>query len=295
MRTVFASTACLLLLAGCGAAKRVVLQPAEVLHRSVVASNTLDSFSYALDAEFETAGTRDAAAMTGSLHLTGSLLRERTIATGIGFVNVRFAGDENAGPVELRIDGAYAMVPHQRPALRMDSISTVSGAVMVQHAAGERWISLPIDDSPTPMESAASIDQPRIALQSSAMQVTKDLGIEKFGGNDVYHYQVALNMEALETMFGTGQDGAFRETLQDRLKGELWIDADSFLLRRAAWSLEGVATPRGSANVHADVSVFDQKKAVAKVTPPMANRIEYPDDGIFATIFSGALLPFLSR
>lgn len=295
MRRVFASAAFLLLLAGCGPVKRAALQPAEVLHRSVVASNTLDSFSYAMDAEFEAAGTIDAAAMTGSLHLTGSLLRERTIATGIGFVNVRFAGGEKTEPVELRIEGAYAMVPHQRPALRVDSISTVSGSVMIEHDAGQRWISLPIDDSPSPMESAASIDQRWIALQSSAMHVVKDFGIENFGGSDVYHYQVALNMEALEAMFGPEQDGALRATLQDRLKGELWIDADSFLLRRAAWNLEGVPTARGNANVLVDVAVFDQNRAVAKVTPPMANRIEYPDDGIFATIFSGALLPFLSR
>jgi hypothetical protein len=295
MRTVFVATACLLvLLAGCSSSsKRVPLAPTEVLHRSVVASNTLDSFSYGLHALFRSSGNGSMSAMSGSLQLTGSLLHERTIATGMGITDVTFGDIEQ--PVGLRFEAAYAVVPHQRPTIRIDSISTMSGSVFLERDAGSRWISLPLDDAHSPLESTASIDQRWIALQSSAMHVTEDLGLVLVDGRETYHYRVALNVDALEAMFGREQNSDVRQTLQDHVRGELWIDADSFLLRHAYWTLDGLQTPRGQTSVSLDIWLFDQNRAKAKVTPPMPNQIEYPDDGIFATIFSGALLPFLSQ
>jgi hypothetical protein len=198
-------------------------------------------------------------------------------------------------PVGLRFEAAYAVVPHQRPTIRIDSISTMSGSVFLERDAGSRWISLPLDDAHSPLESTASIDQRWIALQSSAMHVTEDLGLVLVDGRETYHYRVALNVDALEAMFGREQNSDVRQTLQDHVRGELWIDADSFLLRHAYWTLDGLQTPRGQTSVSLDIWLFDQNRAKAKVTPPMPNQIEYPDDGIFATIFSGALLPFLSQ
>ena len=288
MRYLFAAAACLLA-AGC-TQPRVQLQPSEVLHASVVASNTLDSFSYALQAGIRLSED-GIAAMTGALRIDGTLRRERTIATGIGSMEVARPGP--LGMVMLRIDGAYALVPQQRPAIRVDGVSTASGGVMLQRDTERRWISLPLEDSPSPMQSASRIDQRWIALQTSALQVTKDLGLAEVDGRDAYHYAVALDVDALQAMFAGQDSQELRDTLRDRLNGEVWIDADTFLLQRAVWRLSDLQMPEGSLSMDLDVAVFDHNRAQAQIAPPMPNEIEYPDDAIFATIFSGALLPFM--
>lgn len=232
--------------------------------------------------------------MTGAIRSTGVLRRERTVATGELSVELSTPGSGSL-VTSTRIEGAFALVPQQRPMVRIDGVSTASGGVLFMRDAGMRWISLPFDDSPSPQPSPASlhVDRQWIGLQASAVEVRQDYGIETVGGISLYRYSVALKQEALDALIEPEQQ-ELRTLLRNQLSGEIWIDAKSFVLRRATWALHDAPLSRGEMTLRVDVSIFDHNVAKPSVQPPLSDAIEYPDDGVFATIFSGALLPFLS-
>jgi hypothetical protein len=269
------------------------LPSAEVLHRSALASNTLDSFGFTFDVDLELF-RKQIATMTGAIHGTGVVRKERSVATGE--LSVLLSTNSSGSlAVASRIDGAFAIVPQQRPMVRIDGVSTESGGILLMRDVGKRWISLPLDDDPAPQPSlsAQRVDQQWIGLQASALEVRQDFGIENVGGIRMYHYSVALKQEVIDALIDS-KDLGLKLLLRNQLAGEIWIDANSFVLRRASWKLHDLSLDRGMLSLRADVSVFDHNYAQAAVSPPLPNDIEYPDDGVFATIFSGALLPFLS-
>lgn len=293
LRSVMVGLVATVLCASCTQPEPLPLPPSEVLQRSAVASNTLDSFGFTFDVDL-TLFRKQIPTMTGSIRGSGVVRKERSVATGE--LSVLLSTNASGSlAVSSRIDGAFAIVPQQRPMVRIDGVSTESGGVLLMRDVGKRWISLPLDDDPAPQPSlsAQRVDQQWIGLQASALEVRQDFGIENVGGIRMYHYSVALKQEVIDSLVDSKENG-LKSLLRNKLTGDIWIDANSFVLRRASWKLHDLSVDRGALSVHADISVFDHNYAQATVATPLPNAIEYPDDGVFATIFSGALLPFLS-
>lgn len=110
------------------------------------------------------------------------------------------------------------------------------------------WFRLPSSGA----QSTSVTPDPRfLRLQSEAVRVQKDYGIEKNNGKSLYHYSVSIDRDRLAAFIRNASGSGSLQANTDLVKqletyeatGELWIDSETFLLSKAAWTIKNTQQP----------------------------------------------------
>ena len=123
--------------------------------------------------------------------------------------------------------------PH--PLLRTEAMQNLLG----------RWWKLQEQDMMSTAESVTP-DPSLLRAQAEIVHVTKSHGLEKLNGRTVYHYDVSIDKDKLATFLaklsrdsGESLDAksAVRSISDYHPTGELWIDAETFVVHRLLWNI----------------------------------------------------------
>lgn len=221
--------------------------PEAVIERSLQANQQLQNASFTIAARF-------------SFHMPGMS------RTAIGTVNIQGnlqnAGKQISSEFETRGvlsdpsgqgtwngNGSF-LIPDDGFAyanVRQFSFDPAGISAVFPNAAGMlgTWQRYPLSRTSSGTNTIAP-DPSFLRLQSAVIKVTRDRGIEQWNGRSVYHYNVEIDREKIRSYleYGMPRDrvnetkSLLNEIIQDmQSNGELWIDSETYLLRRASWSM----------------------------------------------------------
>jgi len=160
--------------------------------------------------------------------------------------------------------------------IRDDSASTFLPQDILEGISGVWWL-LPSDGTEA-FGTSVTPDPQIINAQSQVVRVSEDKGFATVDGHTTYHYVTAIDPEKLVTYFSelSLEEGglefdpqALRTFVEESdAQGELWIDAESFLLRRVEWSVNAVPLgPERMLSLRFSIDLTDQGSG-APVTIP---------------------------
>ncbi len=252
------------------------LPPQEVLKRALIAGHTLQSARFDAAAVLSPGdGAQLKLSAIGVLKGYGTSFRlegSGKLLGSAGLENAGFSGDvvlPGSGEAYLRVDKLE--IPG-----RQEVLEALFGTD--PEPLAHWWVTGYANSKEMPLAPDASM----IDSQLSALRMEKDDGLEKSGEEYEYHYELSVDREALQGLADSGLPPAGR--------GDVWIDARTFALRRAAWTLEDI--PMGNWSVHLYVDVrFSAHNQDVQLEIPYGQIPSLPQESIFATVFSGALLP----
>ncbi len=116
--------------------------------------------------------------------------------------------------------------------------------------------------------SGTSVDDPYLLpLPAALLTVTRDRGQTQWNHRTVYLYDVTLRDEAGDLLDALADRPSPFPVL--RFTGTLWIDADSFLLRRSTWD---VASQTTGEKMRIDIVIRDEDTAAALRLPVAADQ-----------------------
>lgn len=228
---------CTLALAAC--AKQTGLPAEEVLNRSSVANRGLLSAHIVVTARISSV---DAA--TGSLDASGIV--EGNMQQGGNQLDVAFStqGVRSTGQQSLtwKATGRVIVLSPQESYMSVENIETSPTLPMFalpefQNFIGT-WYKLPSTSAPSP---TLTPDPRLLRLQSDAVRVIKDHGIQHIDGKNMYHYEVAIDPQRLSAYLqesGESSEDVLAQLSKYDATGELWIDENTFLLTKAVWNIK---------------------------------------------------------
>ncbi|MFA6039092.1 MAG: hypothetical protein WC698_02415 [Candidatus Peribacteraceae bacterium] len=249
-RIVLRGPAALLLLTACAPS---ALPPQEVMRRATAASQTLESASF--QAEGYVQGW-DAERRRWDFTLSHGVLKD-------GGKQVQFTlmlKQEDVAREETVVDMAM-LYPCD---LYLKPIRVASGASLLGISHGQldsmkgEWWRMSCKGSTAVMPTTP--DPASVTRQSDVLMVKKEWEREEIHGRDAYHYGIGLDADKLTAYiasFSSGLGGGEEQVLsllgEEKIGGELWVDAESFYLHRLVWNLQDVR--KGGASV--PVGMFD--------------------------------------
>lgn len=271
---VFGFAVCILF-AACFNHEPAPLPSDEVLRRTVLNSQTVDSVAYLGTAGFQITGKYFS---SGSLAIHGVLRnidRSFYLQSDLNVVlssnpaspkNIIVMSLSSPSPGELfiRVDSANVML--QTPA-------SFSGNVL------GKWWRVNSGSGSANRGGGAIPDPGLMNVYSSAIKVTSG-GLEKeLGGRYVYHYQVDIEPETLLKFAPLTSYSSVPEA-----RGEIWIDAETFRLDRAKWFLKQFPTQTGLATAAIDLNFNNYNRASAIIMPDESAPV-MPVNTIFAIFY----------
>ncbi len=242
------------LLASCGR-RPVELPPEEVIRRTVLRSQTVDSVSYegiaslVLDGKQELSGNTAVSGVirnidrTWAMQAAGEFVKKeggKILRKGSGAVSL---SSPKPGALFLRIERL------QGPLFKMP---VLSGSVL-----GKWWRTTGTAAEVIP--GTGGTPDPRLVdAYVSAVEVLGG-GLEPLGGEFVYRYSVRVSsgalwnfMKRLPPLPGTSSFDA---------RGEVWIDPATFLLRRAKWTVRSLPVRGGNLSATLEVVLREYDRA----------------------------------
>ena len=226
---------CLLTTVSC--TKPGVLAPGDVLRRAALAGATVHNAAVSFRATMR--GTQPWAGtitFLGTMQQGGQLLQGEAQVSGSttmsgAAVALRFEGEVKMDwGRELYVRAKRLDLPQQKQVL--SSLDT--------------WFRIPLNDDSTAVRLTP--DPRLMQAQVAVIQVVTDKGIESLEGHDAYHYEVVLDRDKLLSFVrkASEQNGtdsfdeseAKAEFSRMKTRGDLWIDASSFVVRRVQWRVE---------------------------------------------------------
>ncbi len=225
---------CTLVLTSC--IKQGNLPAEEVLMRSSIANTGLVSARFSIHTQLSSdTGLNGSIDADGLMQQGGRQLRMNVTTSGNTSDGMAWSGigeiivlSENE--VYMNIQQANAVPPH--PLLLSPAFSQLTG----------KWLQLPPQDTSTTTD-VLTPDPYLLRLQSDVIRVVRDRGIVNLNGRDAYRYDVEVDPERLAAFLQESSvDASAAESLLQGLagvkaEGEIWIDAENFLLTRANWHL----------------------------------------------------------
>ncbi len=252
LRLVIASV---ILLSGCVA--RQPLPSDVVLENSVKANQKLASAEFTFDASFDsneavfvglTRGTMNAA---GIIQNGGRQLQ----------AEVSIKPEENQSPIDFTIIKA----DEDETYLKFKATGDEDQSVNILK---DRWFVLPTGAA----GSTLTPDPEFLRALSAIVTITRDQGIGSINGYAAYEYDVALDAEKLRQFFVvSGNSANEAQGMIDELKnmnitGKMWIDADTFVLRRLQWML---ASEDANAPLTGEMIIeIEDDISGARISPP---------------------------
>lgn len=252
-------------------------------------TRNLRSAEYTLGGSFDMTSTsvsaRGTTSVNGRLTDAGKQLRFLTEFNG-SFID--------PSQLEIALDGALEIVviDKNKVYLNLHALNIQPEVTMVTpsvlNAFIGKWWLVPAEGSDSASTMTDMTPEPALLrAQSEVVTVTADKGPEMLDGSPAYHYAVAVDpakfvayMAALAEENGTKFDP---KVAQVELKGlaatgELWIDASTFHLKKAIWTLTDLpfdTLPGGKFNAIFTVTLRSQNAAL-EVSPPDDARLFDP-------------------
>ncbi len=236
----------LLILTSC--APRVALPAELVLERASTENRNLNAARFEADVSYNALIT---ARITGIMQNGGN--------QAVSDVDI------HAGPMNFIARYVIASPVEQYLLVHATTVDSLKSLV------GQWWIlnaNRVSDDASIPL----SPDPALIRKQMSIMHVTNDRGFVQLDGHAVYHYDVELDRQKAldflkEVARQSGQNDSSVILPQElQFRGECWIDADSFLLRRIVWNITSTDQQK-PLHIQLAVAIHDQNSAIA-IEPP---------------------------
>ncbi|MFA5800208.1 MAG: hypothetical protein WC840_04590 [Candidatus Peribacteraceae bacterium] len=245
-RGIFVVCLSSVLLASCG--KRPVELPAEeVIRRTVLRSQTIDSVSYEGIASL---------ALDGKQELSGNIAASGVIRSGDHAWAMQAAGEfmKKEGGKILRKGSGAVSLSSPKPGTLFLRIERLQGPlfkmpVLSGSVLGKWWRVAGTAAEVIP--GTGGTPDPRfVDAYVSAVEVLGG-GLEPLGGGLVYRYSVRVSSGALWNFMKRMPTWSGAPSFDAR--GEVWIDPSTFLLQRAKWTVRSFPVRGG--NLHATLEV----------------------------------------
>ncbi len=267
---LFAFTLVLPLLSAC--ARASTESPAAVLEKAVQAARSLRSAHVEGEAVFHELpvlplGVGDGVArFEGDLQDAGRQLRMRVDLTGSRVDGAeRRSIDASADIIVL--DGSETYL--RLRSLSLGRTPSDDPARQVEALLGGLWWSL--TPARTEAEEEVTPDPRFLRMQAEAVRVVRDRGIVGYDGAEAFLYDVQTDPAKLSAVLGG--PGAMPDALP-QAEGTLWIDTQSYVLRRAQWNIR---MPEGG-TLELDLA-FSDFDATVTITPP-EDALPFPANGM---------------
>lgn len=185
----------------------------------------------------------------------------------------------------FRLQGAGDMIVAGKKELyfKIESLSTEpDGSLfqpeLVQLLAGQWW-ALPVAASAQEGTVPGGTMTPSpsvLRAQAQVVRVTEDRGTVTLDGASVFHYAVAIDPEKLvaylEQVASARKEKFDRTSVANSISGlqatgEMWIDAQTYALKKAMWQIQELKTEQGKLSGSFEVSLSDFDSA-PPVAPP---------------------------
>lgn len=279
------------------------LPPEEVLRRATQVSGQLQSAR--VDADLDAVVSMSGSTLSGTataqgvltnagdqaeflVHAQGILdgstpLTTDPLTTGARHLTFRFSADvvRDAEESYLRLREASVDPPAALPQ-GWDALTGI-------------WWTLPRSDDGHPSVRSLTPDPRFLRAQSAVVTVVDDLGLEDIGGRDAYHYRVSIDPDRLiGLMQGVaeerGQPFSVEETRRTLerydARGELWIDADTFVVDRIAWIVSSRESPPAT-RIAFRVGLTEHDSALTVTVPTEATPL---DSAFIPTMMNATLI-----
>ncbi len=263
-------------LSACG--RKADLPPEEVIRRAVIRSNTVESVAVSLSADMKT---------ETSSALSGSIIMQAVIRSGgqAWSADTSFQIESSAKRGHERASGRLVAVSPGtgKTYMRLESAEGSLGQLLRKSFTGSTngWMVYGTDSDAAPVHRGTP-DPVMLSSYANALSVTENLGMQEDSqGRSVYHYHVALKPEGLASL---PQGGTPEAVGALTARGEMWIDAQDFSLRRVTWNVSGIPTSVGTLTLHAD-ALFSEYNSASQIQAPAGTSATLPLESIFA-IFS---------
>lgn len=228
------------LLYGCRRAED--LSPKEVLRRATIKSGQLQSVEVVADiaATLPVGASR----LSGTAVLRGVMTHGgEQAAFSVDAQGILNRGNDRSefrwsADVVRDTDDTYLLV-------RESSADPPSAAPAMPDAILGTWWTLPLDSGNHAVRSLTP-DPRFLRAQSEIIIIINDLGLEDVEGRNAYHYAVSIDHDRLVgLMRGLAEErgqpfsaeNARRALERYDARGELWIDAETFAVRRISWAV----------------------------------------------------------
>ncbi len=263
------------------------LPPAEVLRRATLKSSQLQSAD--VDASLDVSLQRGGSRLSGKAVLRGVLTDAgEQAAFSLQAQGILDRGEDRSAfrwSAEVVRDGeeTYLLIREalvQPPSVEPQGLDALLGA----------WWTLPHGGDRTVVRSLTP-DPRFLRAQSAVVTVFTDRGLEDIGGRNAYHYLVSIDPDRLVALMQglaeeRGQPFSAEEVRRALeaydARGELWIDAKTFVVHRISWTIVSNNTPPTMRlGLRMDLRKHDSAPAV---TVPVESK---PLD---SAIFSAAIL-----
>jgi hypothetical protein len=233
------------------------LEPEEVLRHAVLSAEAVTSMRFAAHVKGVLIGHDNETVLDGSADVTGVMLHRGSVSdTTIGF-SLKTPKEKKP---DMKGSIHFVRIGDDRY-LRFDDFSQADEHPNILH----RYFLLPS----TPGAEASMPDGPFLSLQSKALDVVSNDGVTSIDGHRVYHYHVRIDPAILASLSrATSPTRAMSgSALSLEANGEVWIDASSFVLRRAKWDVRKLPLDDGTLAVAFNVDFTDHNKTLT-VDPP---------------------------
>lgn len=243
----------------------------QVLLKSVAAGSQLQSAEFDADVIFEITG--------GVKNWKGSVQLKGVVANGGKQSDLHATIDATSTGTEVQKLHAQAQLISDNlerylnvSALTADPVHPLFAQLQPMFGM---WWHIPAPPSSVPEHETLSPDPVLLRSQASVVRVTEDHGLERVRGRDAYHYTVVIDDEKLKLFLESlpkesAEDKSSSAKLIEQIAkydvtGEIWIDAEDFLLQRVQWVIKnrGMETLRITIN-----SDFENQNEARPVQPP---------------------------
>lgn len=137
------------------------------------------------------------------------------------------------------------------------------------------WVQLP------PLsEEDTTVDPRLLRLQPSVVHAIHDYGIDHETGASLYHYDIALNRDALKKSMTIRSVHGDTESATDATllmnsdaHGQIWIDTDTFQIRRLIWSVQRILPNDPMSSLQFDLTLSDYDAAPTIEIPAVSHAL----------------------
>jgi hypothetical protein len=168
--------------------------------------------------------------------------------------------------------------------LESDPKHPVFSSPVVENLLGQWWI---LPSSPQqPVTVFITPDPSLFRAQSQVVRVVEEHGFTQVNGRTAYHYTTEVDKEKLRVYlqdFDQQNDREFDEEEFDRvmgganLTGELWIDAQTFVVLKVSWSSQDISLQNGGTFFFSfEMQMHDHDAAIPIVLPTDAQPLALP-------------------
>ncbi|MBP9773505.1 MAG: hypothetical protein KBD00_02630 [Candidatus Peribacteraceae bacterium] len=278
---VFASAFVTFTLCSCSAiGTKQAAVPQDVLARSVHANAQIENVRMQVNLQYELTGQTQE---KGQLQFAANTASWFQSLSGSGSMSRRVQKSNGLSTIAATMDIAM-----ETPALWYVRYNTASfdlanDALNATPFLRTWWKMTDADTNSAEQETFVQTPDPTIitAILESVV-VDRDDGIVTEGNEKLYHYYVHIDAAAL---------GETAASLPQAPMGEVWIDAETFLLKRAIWSLADIPTKTGHISTSMDIRLSHQNEQLPLLLPIESRNATSEVWRMFHTILPSALLP----